>query len=204
MLKKVIIATISLLITAFLVNLIAFADSDVYTWRDKDGKIHVTEAPPPEGAELIKAIIHPTPTPTTTPGGYQGYLKSTQANEEAEADQGDTDEDDASQDNPDRIEGTPTPYVDSDGHDESWWRDKKRALESTIENGENRLQEISKELRRVNNDEDLKSQEKRSERTRLLQEKDTITENIANAKQELEDLDYEVKRAGGLPGWVRD
>jgi type IV secretory pathway VirB10-like protein len=197
MLKKFLISAAILAVLSLLVSLVTFAD--VYTWRDKDGKIHVTETKPPADAEIIKSIIHPTPTETP-----KGYIKPTPKPRVPQNDQPtpkptQASEEDTSSDEDASL--TPTPLVDKDGHNEAWWRKKKQNLEQSLASSQNRLKEVENQLYYVN-EEALYDNPK--QREKLLNEKDSLEKKVAELNKELDDLEYTCRQAGGLPGWVRD
>ena len=56
-----------ILVFMFLFTVMTFAD--VFMWKDETGKVHITQSPPPEGAELVKILNRTTPSPTPTAYG---------------------------------------------------------------------------------------------------------------------------------------
>lgn len=70
--RRVTPATAAALLGALLVVAIPAADADTYRWIDKQGQVHYTDTPPPQGVpyDVIKAPAHraaPPPPPSTPP-----------------------------------------------------------------------------------------------------------------------------------------
>ncbi|MFC1848780.1 DUF4124 domain-containing protein [candidate division CSSED10-310 bacterium] len=199
MLKKKLLGSACFGFIIIFISLLAFAD--VYMWKDEDGMVHITQTPPPAGAEIIKSVKEPTKTPTPTPRGqfkhknkdyfeWRTFKKATPKPTIPGVNR-----------NPilDRKESpSPTPHVDEFGHDEQWWKEHKQKLEVSLDKAKKGLQHIKDELRSYHQGSRRASQEKS-----LRNQKIKLEEKISQMETELEDLEYAVKKAGGLPGWVR-
>lgn len=46
----------------------AAAGSDIYQWKDADGKVHFTDTPPPPGATALQTVRDPSSNTGTMPG----------------------------------------------------------------------------------------------------------------------------------------
>jgi hypothetical protein len=165
--------------------------ANVYLWEEKDGKVHVTQTPPPTGAKLIKAIIDPTPTPTPLPG-TQPKAEPTSTVESA----GSPENSSAA------IPVTnPAKVVDKFGNDATWWRNHKNNLVKQIKDLEFEKEENSKKLRILGQEHREHLRDDRAESLRKRQTE--IEHKLPLLKAELDDIGGAVVHAGGLPGWVR-
>lgn len=187
--KKAFLITCLLLVLMFLLSLMTSAD--VYMWKDEEGNIHMTKHKPPEGAEIIKAIVHPTPTGTPNYHPYATPLKK-----KSDQKKRDDQMDDSSKPLP-----TSTPHLDDMGHGETWWRNHKSNLQKSLANKKNRIEEINDRLYYIN---EVAEYDNPKERNKLITEKEDLKKGLKEIEAELDDLEYSVQQAGGYPGWVRD
>ena len=92
---------------------------------------------------------------------------------------------------------------------EKYWRGRKKALVDKINSNEQALKDMQAKLFQLQNQ--LNGTDIYSERARLINEIEETKKNLQNykmglerMKRELEDLYDEARRAGALPGWMRD
>ena len=92
---------------------------------------------------------------------------------------------------------------------EKYWRERKQALVDKIKANEQAIKDMQAKLFQLQNQ--LNGTDIVSDRLRFEQEiRDTYNKlenykkGLERMKQELEDLKDEARRAGALPGWVRD
>jgi hypothetical protein len=92
---------------------------------------------------------------------------------------------------------------------EKYWRERKKALVDKIKENEKEIKKMEVKLFQLRNQ--LDRTDPLSERSRLEQEiRDTYNKlenykkGLERMKQELEDLHDEARKAGALPGWLRD
>lgn len=97
---------------------------------------------------------------------------------------------------------------------EKYWRDRKKALVDKIKKNELEIERLEKripELRSKLEGAHFDSPDRHSERAVLIEELENSKKKLQSykmglerLKQELEDLYDEARKAGALPGWLRD
>jgi len=92
---------------------------------------------------------------------------------------------------------------------EQYWRGRKKALADKIQNNEQAIKDMQAKLFQLQNQ--LDGTDIYTDRVRLIKEIDETKKNLQNykmgrerLKQEREDFYDEARRAGALPGWLRD
>lgn len=129
-----------------------------------------------ESESSVSIPLFASITPATTAGSaVMTRVKTTAANEKSKS----------------------TSSTDLQGHDENYWRSKFDAARLTVKRAEDNLKLLD---RRVN-----------QTGTKVpgwgdmiaRQERDIVRKDLADAQQNLADLEDQLRRSGGLPGWSR-
>lgn len=190
--------------------------ADVYTWKDADGKINVTQTPPPDGATIIKIIKKSTPTPekdgdsrSETKNNQEGVISRPTSSKSREpaimisSDSDDSDDTDVTPtETPDMgptATPTQTPITDNEGKTEEWWRAHSSKLRNKLKQAEQKLESIKNELRILN-----QGHRRPDEVDNLRARQRDLEAEIADLKEQVNNLENEVRKAGGYPGWVRN
>lgn len=102
----------------------------------------------------------------------------------------------------------PDEPVDFQGRPESYWRETMSGARKKVKDLENEANVLTLRLNdlqiQLNDAADSFRQESvRREIQKTYYEQDLNKENLAKAKEELEDLQKEARKSGALPGWLR-
>ncbi|MCI0411936.1 hypothetical protein L0222_03935 [bacterium] len=93
---------------------------------------------------------------------------------------------------------------------EEYWRSRKQETDQRLQEAQTRVQEIQSEINTLTTafyaESDGVAQRPliESERIERLKELEQAKQDLESAKQESEGLEDEARKAGALPGWVRD
>ena len=101
----------------------------------------------------------------------------------------------------------PDEPVDFQGRPESYWRETMAAAREKVKTLENEANVLSLRMNdlqtKFNNDDDGFSRDTtQKDIQKAYYEQDMNTENLAKAKEALEDLEKEARKSGALPGWL--
>jgi len=101
----------------------------------------------------------------------------------------------------------PTGPTDLQGHDEKYWRQKFDAARHAVMRAEDNLKLLDL---KVANQTPIGGSSKGSihggsiiARQRAIEERDAARKALADAQQKMADLEDQLRRSGGLPGWSR-
>jgi hypothetical protein len=99
--------------------------------------------------------------------------------------------------------------VDSKGRDEKWWRSAFADARSDLKHAEDQIKVIQGKLNQAHLDylqkSDLYNRELRigAEINTLNAQLEAEQKNAEKAQKKIDDLEDELRRSGGLPGWAR-
>ena len=94
-------------------------------------------------------------------------------------------------------ESKSTGPTDSQGHDEKYWRPKFDAARLAVKRAEDNLKLLDLRVNQTS----LKMRGLSG--IIALQNRDIARKDLADAQQKLADLEDQLRRSGGLPGWSR-
>jgi hypothetical protein len=103
----------------------------------------------------------------------------------------------------------PAGPTDNQGRDEKYWRTAFQKARDDAKNAEDKVQILDLKLRDLNTQylrqSDIYNRENRlgPEITATQKDLDAARAQAEQAKQKIPDLEQELRRAGGLPGWAR-
>ncbi|OGL47892.1 MAG: hypothetical protein A2161_00100 [Candidatus Schekmanbacteria bacterium RBG_13_48_7] len=111
----------------------------------------------------------------------------------------------------DKDQWTPTPDsfivtpTDDEGKTEEFWRRKNETLNKQLSQLENRREYFQKQLDNLNTSELPRHVvlQNREKRLTILAQIEEIDKSIETKKQEVEQLKEDLRKSGGLPGWLR-
>ena len=103
----------------------------------------------------------------------------------------------------------PTGPVDTQGRDEKYWRDAFQNARNEMRRAEDRVQVLEARVKELNtqflNRSDIYNRENRigPELTATQKDLDTAKKDAEQARNKVANLEEELQRSGGLPGWAR-
>ena len=108
-------------------------------------------------------------------------------------------------------EGPPaaTGVTDNKGHDEKYWRDAFQKARDEVKRADDKVQLLDLKIKDLNmqllRQSDVFNREYRigSEIANAQAELDAARKQAQQARQKIADLEEELRRSGGLPGWAR-
>jgi hypothetical protein len=175
----------------------------VYHWVDAQGGTHFTDNPdaiPPQYRQ--GAASEDERLTATTPSSAE----STPGNDSAKEEAGTKEKEEA-----DTKKEPPSPYeaalqsagasVDNFGHDESYWRDRKKFWEKRLEESQRLYDEARRQFNLSLQRHYSANQYKRMKDAR--QDMARLQAEVDKARQTLAGLPEEARKAGAPPGWVR-
>ena len=94
----------------------------------------------------------------------------------------------------------PTGPTDLQGHDEKYWRQKFDAAREAVKRAEDNLKLLDLG---VNQTSSIRSRSGIFARQKAMHDRDIACKDLADAQQKIADLEDQLRRSGGLPGWSR-
>ena len=98
--------------------------------------------------------------------------------------------------------------VDFQGRPESYWRETMTAARKKVKDLEDEANVLTLKLNKLQTEfndagDQFRGESVQREMQKTYYEQDLNKENLAKAKEELDDLEKEARKSGALPGWLR-
>lgn len=118
-----------------------------------------------------------------------------------------TEKDSAKKSAPDATKPDPDEPVDFQGRPESFWRESMSSARQKVKDLENEANVLTLKLNDLQTkfyreDDGFKRETIQRELQKTIYEQDKNKENLAKAKDALQDLEKEARKSGALPGWI--